>query len=650
MLGEPASPNATRPLVRWIAWFILLFIAPVVMLAMAEFGLRLAGYGYPTSFFVAGLRPQTLISNRQFGWRFFPRRIARTPLPLLINLSERSSKRIVVLGESAAMGFPDPMFAFAHQLQVMSPGSAVEVINTSMTAINSNGIRDIAEECGRLRPNLIVIYMGNNEVVGPSGPALMLRHFRLGQWLTPQRNDLSQWRGMEMFLDRQMEADDPRLQAIYGNFRNNLMRICRDALAASERVVLSTVAVNLKDNPPFAGVRAAEAFRSGDFARARDLDTLRFRADSRVNAIIREVAAAYPTIRLIDAEKLIPPDGSSFYEHVHLRPGANAKLAAAIVGPDAQPGFEPTAWDAHRMVRDIADMMNRPPFRGASVHHAELEGLRSRVNLDEAERTYRAWSQRFPNDVLIGERYAELLAEAGRHKEAAAQWRVLIGVIPEVPNWHTGLAESLLYLGKLNEAADSYGGALRIDPEFIAAHIGLGTVQFSLGKEAEAEVRFRAALAIDPSSPQANNNLAGILVRRNQLDLAAVHFAEAVRAKPDFANAQYSFAATLSRLGRIPEAMEHYRAALIANPEFPAAHYDLGLLLAEKGSYAEAIGHYQEALRLDPTHADAENNWGTALARQGRLKEAMPHFEAALKLQPGHAQAKKNLESARGVR
>jgi tetratricopeptide (TPR) repeat protein len=477
-----------------------------------------------------------------------------------------------------------------------------------------------------------------------------LRRFRLGQFLTPQRQDLNQWRGMEMFLDRQMEADDPRLQAIYQNFRNNLTRICRIALDSHAAVVLSTVAVNLKDNPPFAGTRAAEAFRAGDFAKARDFDTLRFRADSRINAIIREVAGSFPSMKLIDAEKFIPPDATAFYEHVHLRPGENAKLAAAIVGSDAPPLFNPTAWDQHRMLRDIVAMMSRPPFHSSTALLPELEELRKKVNLAEAENAYRAWSARFPNDLLIRERYAELLAEAGKYNDAVEQWRWLTAQLPEIPNWHTGLAESLLSLGKLNEAKQAYEQALRIDPEFIAAYIGLGAVAFTLGHQADAEARFRAALAIDPSSSEANNDLAGILVRQNKLADAATHFAEAVRVKPEFANAQYSYAATLARLGRTGEAIQHYHDALAANPDFPAAHYDLGLLLAEQRKFQEAIGHYQDALRLDPKNADAENNWGTALARQGRVKDAIPHFEAALRLQPNHAQALKNLASARRPR
>ena len=55
-----------------------------------------------------------------------------------------------------------------------------------------------------------------------------------------------------MFLGNQVAADDPRLTAVYDNFRQNLVDICGIARRAGAGVILSTVAVNLRDCPPFA--------------------------------------------------------------------------------------------------------------------------------------------------------------------------------------------------------------------------------------------------------------------------------------------------------------------------------------------------------------------------------------------------------------
>src|SRR5690606_8663362 len=59
--------------------------------------------------------------------------------------------------------------------------------------------------------------------------------------------------------------------------------------------------------------------------RARDLDTLRFRTDSGLNATVREVAASLPRGGLVDLETELAraatggvPGDDLFYEHVHL--------------------------------------------------------------------------------------------------------------------------------------------------------------------------------------------------------------------------------------------------------------------------------------------------------------------------------------------
>ena len=72
------------------------------------------------------------------------------------------------------MGMPNPAFSFGRILEVMLheryPGCRFEVVNTSMTAINSHAILEIARDCSSQGGDLFVIYMGNNEVVGPYGP------------------------------------------------------------------------------------------------------------------------------------------------------------------------------------------------------------------------------------------------------------------------------------------------------------------------------------------------------------------------------------------------------------------------------------------------------------------------------------------------
>ena len=58
-------------------------------------------------------------------------------------------------------------------------------------------------------------------------------------------------------MGHRIAADDPRLRAVYDNFRRNRGDICRIGRGAGAAVVVSTVAVNLKDCPPFASAHGS---------------------------------------------------------------------------------------------------------------------------------------------------------------------------------------------------------------------------------------------------------------------------------------------------------------------------------------------------------------------------------------------------------
>ena len=133
---------------------------------LLESGLRLAGFGYPTGFFLRReIEGQACwIENARFGRRFFPPSLARTPGSLAIPVHKSTNTfRIFVLGESAAMGDPLSNFGFSRMLdrllQTRFPDRRFEVVNVAMTAINSHVILPIARDCARLDGDLWVIYM-----------------------------------------------------------------------------------------------------------------------------------------------------------------------------------------------------------------------------------------------------------------------------------------------------------------------------------------------------------------------------------------------------------------------------------------------------------------------------------------------------------
>src|SRR5580658_7666428 len=177
--GTPAplapSPAAGR---KWMYRLMALVLLPLLILGTLEGALRLFGYGYPTSFFLpATINGQDFyVSNDRFGCRFFPPALARTPVPVRMAAQKPAhTYRIFVFGESAALGDPDPTFGAWRYLQVLLrerfPGTDFEVVCVAMTAINSHAILPIARDCARHEGDLWILYIGNNEMVGPFGAA-----------------------------------------------------------------------------------------------------------------------------------------------------------------------------------------------------------------------------------------------------------------------------------------------------------------------------------------------------------------------------------------------------------------------------------------------------------------------------------------------
>ena len=274
--ARPTGPRRASPL---LVRLLLLFCAPVVFLCGLEGALRLLGFGRPADFFIPDENPAYYRTNPDFTAPFIPASFGIAPLNFRIRKDkEPNTVRVFVLGESAAQGMPEPGLGFAAQLRVQLrerfPGRAVEVFNLGITAINSHVVYQIARQVAGFSPDLFVVYMGNNEVVGPYGPgcaymsanpplwliraSVRVRGTRTGQLvlkaislLSPARGRAQEWRGMETFSKDSVRGDDPRLESVYRDFAANLRDIVDLAGRAGVSTVLSTVVANLKDSAPF---------------------------------------------------------------------------------------------------------------------------------------------------------------------------------------------------------------------------------------------------------------------------------------------------------------------------------------------------------------------------------------------------------------
>ena len=122
-LTKPSSDTSLRRrgASSWLAKLGLAVVAPVLFFALMEAGLRLAGVGRNTDFFIPDDQPGIYRTNPQYTELFFPASFGLKPLNFrLSKVKPAGSIRVFVLGESAAMGVPEPGFAIAPQLHRLS--------------------------------------------------------------------------------------------------------------------------------------------------------------------------------------------------------------------------------------------------------------------------------------------------------------------------------------------------------------------------------------------------------------------------------------------------------------------------------------------------------------------------------------------------
>jgi tetratricopeptide (TPR) repeat protein len=778
--GEPPSAPAAltpskRKLFRWVAALGL----PLLFLFLLEIALRLCGFGYPTAFFVPAQTgpPGTFAENPKFGWRFFPRRLARAPDSIRLSRTKApGTYRIFVFGESAALGDPEQAYGFSRileeLLQARFPGTRFEVINVAMTAISSHVILRIARDCVPFQGDLWIFYMGNNEVVGPFGAgsvfgakvpprllikaSLALKSTRLGQlvdlWaqkVSARSQETQHWEGMKMMLNEQVRANDPALQRVYSNFGHNLDDMLTIAEQAGVKAIVCSVSCNLKDCAPFASLNrmdltanangewqrqveagveaqsrnefgaalakyglaadidksfAALAFRTaqcylaqGDgarareyYLRARDLDALRFRADTAINGIVRAVCARHAdaAVRFLDSEtaltnacKLGIPGEECFWDHVHFNFDGNyrvasalAEQAAALLPPqvramtpaDARPLTEGecaerlafTDWDRRAVLEEMWRRVHDAPFTGQIDHEqllsrwlaqrAELDRKLDRGALAEATQTYLTALTHRPDDWRLHHRFGFLLEKTGDLAGAEQQWKRVAELVPDYIDAWFKLGDISARESKPDQAAAYYREVLRFRPTSPEAMNGLGLVLASQGQTDDAVHWFREALRADPHFAQAQVNWGLLLARRGQADQAEAHYRAALGSDPNSGGGHINLANLLTEQKRYPEAIEQYSMAIGLQPGDATIHLALANALEAAGRDSEALAQYRECIRLQPTLAEAHFNCGVALAKKGDLEGATTCFQEAVRLQPNDAQAHLDLGVALG--
>jgi tetratricopeptide (TPR) repeat protein len=196
-----------KPRKKTIIFKILAILLPFLVLFILEITLRVFHYGNDLGLFMeARNHPDYLVLNPAASKRYF---INESYAPtgnseLFKKDKDDSTLRIFVLGESTTIGYPffhNGSFHRWLQYRLMRsfPDRQFEIINLSLTAVNSYTVLGFARELVRYKPDVVLIYTGHNEFYGTLGVGssnhignstginrlmLLLRQLRLVQLLS----------------------------------------------------------------------------------------------------------------------------------------------------------------------------------------------------------------------------------------------------------------------------------------------------------------------------------------------------------------------------------------------------------------------------------------------------------------------------------
>jgi tetratricopeptide (TPR) repeat protein len=244
---------------------------------------------------------------------------------------------------------------------------------------------------------------------------------------------------------------------------------------------------------------------------ARDLDALAVRADSRINAVIREAAARHAGVALVDAVTLLDaqspggmPGRELFYEHVHFTLPGNYQLArifadrvAAALPPVVQLAdrgqwaghgaclrrLAVTLWDNHRLWTDIHARLSVPPYSNRATTAANLayaaeqaEAARARMDPRMDRQIYELATAALPDDYHLRNRYGHFLQEHELLDEAIAQFQWISDTFPDFEGGHQDLGIALFLAGRTAEAEASFRRVLAVNPHYSKARQALELV------------------------------------------------------------------------------------------------------------------------------------------------------------------------------
>jgi tetratricopeptide (TPR) repeat protein len=177
LVRKTMANNIPTNMKKTLLFKIIAIVLPFIFIFLAEVSLRVFKYGNNFDLFVES--PLTLgyiVFNPHASEKYFPDKKFATfgNSEFFKKKKDANTLRFFVLGESTSIGYPYFHNASFHRwllyrLMHTYPDKNFEIINLSLTAVNSYTIKGFAKEIIDYEPDAVLIYVGHNEYYGALG-------------------------------------------------------------------------------------------------------------------------------------------------------------------------------------------------------------------------------------------------------------------------------------------------------------------------------------------------------------------------------------------------------------------------------------------------------------------------------------------------
>jgi tetratricopeptide (TPR) repeat protein len=701
------SAVPVTPRHKWLFRFTALVVMPLLLIVLLgglmEIALRIGGYGYDTSFF-RSIRigdQEYFLNNEKFSQRFFPPQLARWPDPFIFPATKPSDTvRIFIFGESAAMGDPQPAYGASRYMEVLLrlrfPEKKIEVINLGITAINSHVILPIARECARHDGDFWIVYMGNNEMVGPFGAAtvfgakalprsavqfnLAIQQTRTGQLVVSALRNLggkpknTSWGGMEMFLENRIAPNDPRKETVYRNFEANLRDIVEAGVNFGAKVILNTVSVNLKDCPPFASLTnsnlpaADQQHFDQIFAEAKSLQSqsnFLAAADLFTQANKLETQFAEAHFRLGQCE-------------LRLTNAAAQEQFQIACDDDALPFRADT--QINDIIRQVAQQHSGDKLVFCDVEKSLAQASPSHIAGDET--FYEHVHFNFDGNYRLGKIWAEQIRQrlsVAENSLAATNWAsqetcdralglsiwnrqfVLQAVMRrfESPPLSTQSnnakrfqkisAEELILRqeeaqpGAAQRVREDFADALERAPTDSYLYEGLANFLEAINDPQGAITAYRKLIELRPDDFYACLQMGRLLGEQGKPEQGEPLLEKAAQLRPSLPDGWFELGIVLAAQQKFAPALECMERAAHIRPQDPSYVFSTAQILIKLNRHSEAIENYRRAIQINPNDWEAHFELAGELVVVNQPDEAIREYTEVLKINPRHVPSHLNL-------